>query len=64
MNTRPCALCRHLDGRVRPSGDAWCWARYIWVQADGTVADCPKAERANGHAPPGQIRFPGEQHVG
>ena len=61
MNTRPCALCRHLDGRTLPTGVAYCWARYVWVDAKGTVPECEKVERADGKPPPGQIRFAGEQ---
>ena len=59
-NTRPCAACRHLDSRVLQSGTAYCWARYVWERAQGTVEDCDKAERPDGNAPPNQIWFAGQ----
>lgn len=61
MNDRPCALCRHLDAKVLHTGVAYCWARYVWVQANGTVEDCDKVERADGKPPPGQVHFTGQQ---
>ena len=61
MNTRPCGLCRHLDSRVLPTGFAFCWARYVWVEPEEIVEDCSKVERADGKPPPGQMHFEGEQ---
>lgn len=60
MNTRPCALCRNLDSRTTPRGVAYCWAKYVWVDAQGTVQDCELVERADGKPPPGQVRYAGE----
>lgn len=60
-NTRPCGTCRHMDGRTRPDGTAYCWQRYCWVIPDKVIADCTTAERADGGPPPGQIRFEGER---
>jgi hypothetical protein len=61
MNTRPCAACRHLDSRIAGDHTAFCWARYVWVDHDGTVADCDKVERADGKSPPGRVHFAGEE---
>ncbi len=61
VNTRPCALCRHLDSRVTAHSLAYCWSRYTFVQAQGTVEDCEEVERADGKPPPNQIIFAGER---
>lgn len=61
MNTRPCGTCRHLDARLNGRGMAYCWRLYAWQKPAGVVADCTTAERADGKAPPGQIRFEGER---
>lgn len=60
-NIRPCAMCKHLDSRILASGVAYCWRRYVWVPADGTVKNCDKAERADGRPPPDRINFGGER---
>lgn len=59
-NQRPCGACKHLDGRVTPQGNAYCWWTYRWRKPGETVADCSHAARPDGNAPPGQILFEGE----
>lgn len=59
-NTRACGTCRHLDHRLLPNGTAWCWQYYYGRRPDEVAPDCTDAERANGQAPPGQLRYQGE----
>lgn len=58
-NTRACGLCRNLDSRVTPQGNAYCWATYRWRTPVQVVPDCTEVARADGKPPPGQILFEG-----
>ncbi len=51
-NDRPCALCKHLDERILPTGFAYCWRFCTWRRFDGVVVDCSGAERADGQTSP------------
>ena len=61
LNSRPCGTCLHLDARVSPRGQAYCWFHMVWRLPMGVVEQCKTAERADGGEPPGRIHFEGEQ---